>query len=256
MPLRNQGVLITVCLFWIILQHVFVNTQAKEHADKADTAEDDTLVSLRALQGSPPYLDPSRDRTQPIIGGLDTIEEDLKPKARDLRTKKLKKKLGRDLDTMWMSMEEPDEKMAPETTLVQDSLISQASMLNFTYIDENNREVEMEQSTADILQKWLIQKSSCAVEHQWVNVGQLFWPHWIKHGRCAGQPCSWPEGMTCEPGKVTEIYLLRWYCKSKSSKPPKPDRSKRGTKKKMRCKWIKIPYPVTSECTCTCKEKK
>ncbi len=89
-----------------------------------------------------------------------------------------------------------------------------------------------------VFQEWLIQKSSCPVSYKWKDLGDYFWPRWIKQGRCGGiatdpaieeedaegdyddedaeeesaeemssSPgqnfgCSWPPGMRCGKGKT------------------------------------------------------
>ncbi|XP_006811824.1 noggin-2-like [Saccoglossus kowalevskii] len=252
-----------ICISSLLLEVIVIISCLSTGANAA--ADDDgTLSSLRQLYGSPPYLKVSNGTAQAIPG--DTIEESLQPKARDLRAKKLKKKLGKDFDPNYMSVEEPDEKVAPMTTSVQNTLQNQATGLDFTYTNENGETVTMDGQTTERLQHWLVQQASCSVRHEWLDVGLLFWPRWIKHGECVQQDCSWPHGMSCEPGPATYIQLLRWYCRGKKSKrsqdpPIQPsgritrEAKKKSKSNKMKCKWIKVPYPIAAECVCQCAGK-
>ena len=107
------------------------------------------------------------------------------------------------------------------------------------------------------LQEWLIQKSSCPVVYKWVDLGDYFWPRWVKRGQCGAEKkedkdeeeekeekakfhCSWPRGMKCESGRTRVLHLLRWHCKKRRA----------SGKRQHRCRWYKVPYPVTESCKC------
>ena len=107
-----------------------------------------------------------------------------------------------------------------------------------------------------IFQQWLIRKSSCPVNFKWVDLGEYFWPRWIRQGTCSqskysspsapndNKGCSWPQGMHCVQGNIEELQILRWHCRTKHN------RSKSSRRRK--CRWYKVPYPVTSSCRCSC----
>lgn len=109
-------------------------------------------------------------------------------------------------------------------------------------------------------QKWLVKKASCPVDHAWTDLGEFFWPRYLKTGRCGvsgERGCSWPEGMTCVQAKSRVFHILRWHCRAKrhfnlrdlnASTPSTP--STAGKRRK--CKWYKVPYPVTMTCKCSC----
>ena len=56
--------------------------------------------------------------------------------------------------------------------------------------------------------------------------------------------CSWPQGMNCVQGEVQMLQILRWHCRTRH------DRAKNAKRRK--CKWYKVPYPVTASCKCAC----
>jgi noggin len=127
----------------------------------------------------------------------------------------------------------------------------------------------------DVFEQWLIKKSSCPVTYTWTDLGDYFWPRFIKQGKCAGDDsgkrrgvsheeddydddddiddkpaaggCSWPEGMKCVQGESKVLHLLRWHCRRRK----KSSSTSGGQRRK--CKWYKVPYPVTSSCKCACQ---
>ena len=103
-----------------------------------------------------------------------------------------------------------------------------------------------------IFQQWLVRRSSCPVNFEWEDLGEYFWPRWIRTGTCQNSEeyrkkkngCSWPSGMHCIQGQVEMLQILRWHCRNRHN------RSKNTKRRK--CKWYKVPYPVTSSCKCAC----
>lgn len=105
----------------------------------------------------------------------------------------------------------------------------------------------------DVFEQWLVQKSACPVQFEWNDLGEYFWPRWIKHGTCQGggqqaktSGCSWPKGMNCVQDEVEMLQILRWHCRTRRNK------SSSKSLRKRKCKWYKVPYPVTSSCKCSC----
>lgn len=182
----------------------------------------------------------------------------------------LMKKLGADYDPTWMSADMPsrDEVRNVSVKISMDmKLYHDLTRLNFTYRDDNGMEKSLRSSVRKYLEKWLMQRSACPVHLIWEDVGALFWPRWIRRGICddAGASCSWPPGMHCVPEESQTIRLLRWQCGSTTAsgrhlKPKqriKWNNRKREPgygrgKEKIRCRWKKVPYPVTTECFCSC----
>jgi hypothetical protein len=143
------------------------------------------------------------------------------------------------------------------------------------YVDEDYEELENDNRQSDrksgssidkkaiaIFQQWLIQKSSCPVTYDWDDLGEYFWPRWIKKGHCSGEiantntealakvGCSWPLGMRCVPGQTETLHILRWHCRRRRRKNRRAGAKKQS---KLQCKWYKVPYPVTSSCKCACQ---
>ncbi len=145
-----------------------------------------------------------------------------------------------------------------------------SSQLNQLDSDDgmNNNVDEM----VDVFQQWLVRKSSCPITFDWLDLGEYFWPRYIRQGECNQPPkspyskfevarsstssskkqmgCSWPKGMKCVQGEAETLQILRWHCRRR--KRVKSDLYRTGSKH--RCKWYKIPYPVTTSCRCACSD--
>ncbi|KAK7498607.1 hypothetical protein BaRGS_00010267 [Batillaria attramentaria] len=247
------------------------------------------------------------------------------PRKKHLKTHKLMRRLRKDFDPFWMSVERPadaDEETAKEAT-VDPTLVRAVDRLNFTLRSPDGTVLEIEESVTHVLSAWLLQRSNCRVHYVWDDLGILYWPRWVRRGFCqAGDSpasgstdtsfsstpslsssCSWPPGMHCVPAESRRIRILRWQCRHNKAfnnwsrryknpkrrrqqergSPPRPKRSafadkyrnqtdgsrnpeesnetenwsskpwkERRRKLSMRCKWKKIPYPVTDDCFCSC----
>ncbi len=186
------------------------------------------------------------------------------PKKRNIRRKKLLKKLGKDFNSKWMSIDEPDNEHDVTRTgkgrlFTPDyKLVSELENLNFTLID-GNEATELKPQVRKTLEMWLLQFSSCHVTYEWYDLGRLFWPRWVRKGSCDDKsPCSWPPGMFCVPAESHNIYLLRWHCltprhqrRLSAIKESVPE-GQHLQRRHMKCRWRKVPYPVTGECFCSC----
>ncbi|PNF18084.1 hypothetical protein B7P43_G03314 [Cryptotermes secundus] len=88
-------------------------------------------------------------------------------------------------------------------------------------------------------------------------------------------PCSWPPGMFCVPGVARNLQILRWHCRLRKNmnvgsgansnnvwllrggtSQPMVDKhhnssSKSKRRKRYRCQWLKVPYPVPEDCVCS-----
>jgi len=131
---------------------------------------------------------------------------------------------------------------------------------------------------ASIFTQWLVRKSVCPVTFTWIDLGIYFWPRWIKSGACEADSkaslyesissntrdtetisqggCSWPKGMKCVQDDVESMQILRWHCrkrrKSISGRDLFQNNETKGRKKHIhKCKWYKVPYPITSSCKCS-----
>lgn len=202
-----------------------------------------------------------------------------RPKRKNLKPARLLRKMGPDFDPTWMSMEIPSQLLSVEmsenqmaqlvkevTSLNLEEELNDISNLSEFQLDEDqDLDPKLKSSMISAFEQWLVKKSSCPITFRWEDLGEYFWPRWIKKGQCSGSSkdqgsssssedsplgCSWPYGMKCVPGEVKTVHILRWHCRrrSRSKKMGKGSNSLR-----QKCKWYKIPYPVTSSCRCACQ---
>ncbi len=116
-------------------------------------------------------------------------------------------------------------------------------------------------------QNWLLKKASCPVTFAWTDLGEFFWPRYLKMGHCGivnetkttadrfqtvERGCSWPEGMKCVQGDSQVFHLLRWHCRAKRQYTIKDLNKPTNFDKRRKCQWYKVPYPVTLSCKCSC----
>lgn len=251
------------------------------------------------------------------------------PRKKHLKTQKLMRRMRKDFDPFWMSVDRPANADGETTkdASADPTLVRAVDRLNFTLRAPDGSVVEIEESVTQVLSAWLLQRSTCRVHYVWDDLGILYWPRWVRRGFCqAGDSprggsnsdtssflsssstpslsssCSWPPGMHCVPAEPSRIRILRWQCrhnkafnnwnrqyKNPKHRPPQDThptsltRSKRSSfkntyrnqtvsteesnetenwsskpwkqrrqKLSMRCKWKKIPYPVTDDCFCSC----
>ncbi|ESO87394.1 hypothetical protein LOTGIDRAFT_127771 [Lottia gigantea] len=138
-----------------------------------------------------------------------------------------------------MSITQPVHIHEIVSNKIDHKLVAEARHVNFTIPGvPNSKQPNITSAMLSVFQDWLIQRGSCPVHFLWEDLGINFWPRWVKRGFCVDEDsCSWPPGMHCLPAEGKRIRLLRWQCKRKYG---------------MKCKWMKIPYPVTDECFCSC----
>ena len=172
-----------------------------------------------------------------------------KPKKKNLHSRRLLRKMGPDFDPVWMAVEPPSveetQEMNPEQIA---QIVEQVSGLD---LDLDLQEIIGETTEGldqmvSVFQQWLVKKSSCPVTYRWNDLGEYFWPRYVKTGSCdsTSKSCSWPRGMKCVQNEVQPLNILRWHCRRRK----KSKRSRRH-----RCQWYKVPYPVTSSCKCACQ---
>ena len=213
--------------------------------------------AVQLLTRPRPVIRPSGDRVMPLPL-LEDPGDYTRPQNRDLNEVKLRRRLGNSFEEHWMSIREPttdtvnevvDQRQNRHNTWLRRQLNSlnlsrDASMLNLS-----TQEVRS-------LESWLMWKAGCAVIYKWADIGPLFWPRWVKQGTCLNKPCSWPEGMTCVQGDSTNIRLLRWHCRGRQTSTitnaETQGRVSGGVSKGRQCKWLKVPYPIMTQCICSC----
>ncbi|OWF37502.1 noggin-2-like [Mizuhopecten yessoensis] len=214
---------------------------------------------------------PSND-PRPFIH-LPPFNGQYRPRKKDLKTKKLLKKLGESFMPFWMSIESPLSSSSDfdfvtlstaEQSNIDGRLAEDFDHINFTFTNRNGLVVDVGEENIELFKRWLIVHGTCQVTYEWEDQGPLFWPRWIKKGTCSNDvSCSWPIGMHCVPKESKMVQLLRWNCRMRR---PRKDfrrkhlnqimagvtRKRKNRKKRMRCRWIKVQYPVTDECFCSC----
>lgn len=167
------------------------------------------------------------------------------PTDRDLNPHVLQKLLGHNFDPHYMSPVHPIE---PNGTFVYDfkksmpvdEMPEDIKNLAFTLPGRNKKIKVKSKSNRRRMQRFLSTYSYCPVLYQWRDLGQRFWPRWIKEGQCkslleGGRSCSIPAGMTCKRSVADKKTILWWHCR-----------------REYPCEWIEIQYPIITKCTCSC----
>ncbi|XP_035228486.1 noggin-3-like [Stegodyphus dumicola] len=205
-----------------------------------------------------------------------------RPRKKNLDTDQLLEILGDYYEPEWMSIEEPPAlaNKDPDRGVIyvvrhdgwqHSELIKQlqTSNLSLELAQLGGESVLQDPTFVTTVEKWLLNRASCPVRYAWEDIGSLFWPRYIKRGECASVPgtCSWPPGMHCVPSGTATLHVLRWQCKVpkgkgrrrvyKNSKDSKnkdwPRKINEGEQPaNFKCNWIRVPYPITNECLCTC----
>jgi len=187
-------------------------------------------------------------------------------------------KLGHHFDPRHMAVDKPAILTATSGSGVNGSrddaeLVRDLRRLRFTYVDERGVERRLSAAVVVDVQRWLLELSRCEVVYSWQDMGDLFWPRWVRHGRCDSLAvCSWPPGMYCAPAPSEVVRLLHWQCRrrpttaerrrvirrhrssdesSSSLRLPRPG-NRQARRHRPACRWKRVPYPVITECFCSC----
>lgn len=223
--------ILAICLVLLPMSSLSKPTEGRGSADMKDVVP---------LQRPITYADP-------ITPLKFSSKAKRKPKKKHLKPKRLLAKMGDDFDPQWMAIDREDSFDEPTVGQVDqeqlDRLEYNVKALNLEKVlGENNTEV------ISLVEEWLVQRSSCPVTFQWTDLGVYFWPRWVKKGHCQSKSvCSWPEGgMGCVEDKMKVLNILRWHCR-------RANRRGKGGGHGHKCKWYKVPYPVTEKCKCACK---
>ena len=196
-------------------------------------------------------------RPSPVMIPLDIREsknKDLDPDLDKLDEYELLTMLGSDYDRQFMSLRQPlDMIINPNGTLhyqfKKDQTPSEGEMPSEIEALSGKEillskggpslKIKFKKRTKSKIQKFLWAYSYCPVRYKWKTLSIRFWPRWIKTGTCDNQrSCSIPAGMNCQPTKMRNIRILRYYCPIRGSKSS--------------CQWIKFEYPILDKCTCMC----
>ncbi|XP_052775068.1 noggin-2-like [Mya arenaria] len=141
------------------------------------------------------------------------------PSGKHLNPKKLFRRLGNSFDPEWMSVTDPSENKLFQNSSVHEHHPNDVYAYSMTRArvsdilrDRYNLGVEIE--SLDVIVTFLHDFSTCHVKYKWEDLGQLFWPRFVKKGSCdSSGPCSWPQGTRYQQCHDKTLQFLRWICK-------------------------------------------
>ncbi|KAK2156648.1 hypothetical protein LSH36_208g03030 [Paralvinella palmiformis] len=213
-------------------------------------------LTLKAVDPSANSVEPrlDRGRHQPDIHPLpsDNLpvlplqypKGDRLPSEADLNPRKLQRLLGAEYDPVFMSSVRPLESIVePNGTYIYQlrnghplsEMPSELRTLAFALPGSRQKYRIKSRKVRKYVRNYLWTYTYCPVNYRWRDLGDRFWPRWIREGDCdAGRTCSVPAGMRCKPQGSTTKTILWWHCRRKS------------------CFWIPIKYPIIVKCSCSC----
>ncbi|KAK7592829.1 hypothetical protein V9T40_007581 [Parthenolecanium corni] len=194
----------------------------------------------------------------PLIDLIEPAPSIDDPRLAELNSTALRLKLGANFDPAVMSISPPNEKneggggggsssyfgfrrnrrgrLIPTGTIPD--FLSQIDFKYLTLPNGSRVRTKISSKLKRKIQQFLWAYTACPVLYRWKDLGVRFWPRYLKTGYCPQNvSCSVPPGMTCRPSASTHKTLLRWFCKNYTHK---------------HCQWIKVEYPVLTECSCSC----
>lgn len=189
-------------------------------------------------------LRPAPSDTLPLVELHEDPDPALDPTARDLNETELRRALG-PFDTRFLSAAPPEPHRELEMEREQHHAGGsgdQHAGLKKNKKKKKKKTPREQQRRKQRRRLWLRElereRALCPVAHAWSDLGARFWPRYVRLGNCSRErSCSVPAGMQCAPAASTHVTLLRWRC------------ARRGT---LRCAWIRVHYPVITQCKCTC----
>ncbi len=203
------------------------------------------MNNMRHAMPGPDILESRRS----IIEGAALIrmtKDMLDPDEKDMNETRLMKKLGRNFDSMFMSVKPPMQsrrlqELSVRTASIQrqfQAMPRRIQQLQFEIKRGENRRGRVLGHRASMkLRQWLWELSRCPIKYTWVDYGAKVFPRYIKYGQCTGKPCSFPAGLTCRPRSTRTLRLLIWVC------PPNAINS---------CSWHPFSLNVLTSCKCAC----
>ena len=237
--------------------------------DYSDTMDDSRLGMMRGEHSLLPKAITHNKVMQPLEF-WEKVKK--KPKGKHTKSARLMKKMGGDFQPSWMSIGRPtpnDFQRGEQISLPEEQVARLMEQVTDLGIEEEIREMMGEGETRDdpmvskavgAFQQWLVKKSSCPVHFEWEDLGEFFWPRYVRQGECEGSrsqehsrhdsSCSWPRGMTCNPADAEVLQILRWHCRRRKTPDLLGLTTRQRIRKSYKCRWIKVPYPVTSSCKC------
>jgi noggin len=156
---------------------------------------------------------------------------------------------------------------APEFMSIEDpltgpksgNLVSRADKVNAKKIEHDIKDLftkDKKLSTTKIgqklrkrLSKLLTQFTQCPVTYEWKDLGDRFWPRYIREGTCSQEKsCSFPAGMACKPMEKSHLTLLRRFCGARRWGKAEVEPFNAASN----CRWISVKYPIVTKCSCSC----
>lgn len=241
------------------------------------TALDSPFLQLRAKL--PSYSQPIRPYS------LLTHADDFRymPKSRHRRPAQLLRLLGSSFDPFWMSIERPPEvsgghsdrgallrgDLQPVKTINYTTFKGKFNLSSSLELKEaaENQHQKLKEEVAELdlgflspdvarsVRAWLVLSAACELHYRWVDLGEAFWPRWVRQtdcGRSGGvHSCSFPSGMECVRAQTIHIKILAWHCVEIKDGGDKFRQIK--AQRSDMCLWRQVAYPVVAACACLCK---
>lgn len=239
-PLTNVLLLLLLassCSTAARANHVYLNL-----LDSRPAHAPDAMASLQ--EGARP----SPSDKLPIEDLLENPDQSLNPAPRDLNPKVLRRRLGRQFDEEFLSVDKPVDTNESFVYRFKSGRPDEARpgylryLRTFRLADGRRVRLKSGKKQRRRLQKLVWSFTYCPVQFTWKDLGLRFWPRWLREGGCwNGRPCSIPPGMTCKPSSSVTKTLLRWHCQSRRSRRRRPQ-----------CRWIPVQYPIITKCSCAC----
>ncbi|KAF3699759.1 Noggin-3 Precursor [Channa argus] len=188
-------------------------------------------------------LRPIPSDSLPLVELKEDPDPVLDPKQGDLNETELKVVLG-DFDRRFLSVLPPVDDRHTGKDELDDAEIQKPGVLpkEIRAVDfdvQFGKKNKPSKKLKRRLQQWLWAYSFCPVVYNWIDLGNRFWPRYVRVGSClTKRSCSVPEGMVCKPSNSTHLTILRWRCVQR----------KGGFK----CAWIPVQYPIITDCKCSC----
>nr|ACO06232.1 noggin-like protein 7 [Schmidtea mediterranea] len=199
-----------------------INNNEVDFSDKAKVKLSDVMNEKRRSRSEswpPDEQDKNFKLGIKLIGDniSANFDSNTKPNLQQRNPKKLEKLFWKyHLDTQWLSINKPDVLrglMPVEQINARQELMKAVGNLNFTFVDSVGAMLEIPENMQNLFRKWLIEYSSCQMNFVWEDLGEMFWPSWIRRGLCtSSKSCSWPSGMACKHSGSRTLHLLRWVC--------------------------------------------
>lgn len=205
----------------------------------------------------------------PLIDLIEPPPSPDDPRADDLNATALLLKMGSNFDDSSMSIFHPavtgrrkEENLSyfgyrrnrQGRLIPTGSMPDYLSKIDFKYLTLSNGSKLRTKISSKLkrkIQQFLWAYTACPVIYRWRDLGLRFWPRYLKIGFCPQNvSCSIPPGMTCRASATVNKTLLRWFCKNHQQHGTT---AAAGTQRR-HCQWIKIEYPILSECSCSCPQ--